>query len=207
MMRVIPAPEPESFDKVVRQRGLRKLQSIAEREYGGSMDAIPTSKFPPYWRDSLDDLPKAYHRICSSLCLYISRGTEARSVDHMVARDTAWNQAYEWSNFRLACSLMNARKGKAPFVLDPFQVKDGWFALELVEFQVLPGEGLAAPTVAAVKKTIRQLRLNDEECCGARAEYAEVYWQKEINIDYLGSHAPFVASELRRQDRLLAGDS
>ena len=207
MMRVIPAPEPESFDRVVRQRGLRALQSMAERDYGGSIDAVPANRFPPYWRDSLNDLLEAYHRVCSYLCLYISRGTGARSVDHMVAKSATWNRAYEWSNFRLACSLMNARKGHVASVLDPFEVEDGWFALELVAFQVLPGEGLAAPIAAAATETIRRLRLNDEECCSARAEYAEDYWREEITIAYLRRHAPFVASELRRHNRLLAADS
>lgn len=207
MMRVIPAPEPESFDRVVRQPGLRALQSMAVRDYGGSKNAIPASRFPPYWRDSLDDLLEAYHRICSYLCLYIPRGTGARSVDHMVAKSAAWHQAYEWNNFRLACSLMNARKGQVASVLDPFEIRDGWFALELVAFQVLPGERLPASMAAAATDTIERLRLNDEECCNARAEYAEDYWCGAITIAYLRRHAPFVASELSRQNRLLPADS
>ena len=83
----------------------------------------------------------------------------------MVPKSTAWNQAYEWDNYRLACSLMNSRKGDAASVLDPFDVEDGWFVLELVAFQVLPAHGLADPTAAAVEDTIDRLRLNDEECC------------------------------------------
>lgn len=206
MMRVIPAPEPDSFDRVVRQRGLGALRSMAEQEFDGSMDAIPVSRFPPYWRESLNDLLAAYHRICSYLCLYISRGTGARSVDHMVAKSIAWDQAYEWSNYRLACSLMNARKGQIASVLDPFEVEDGWFVLELVAFQVLPGQGLADPVATAATDTIDRLRLNDEECCSARAEYAEDYWREEITIGYVRRHAPFVESELRRQNMLLAAD-
>ena len=201
-----PALEPESFDICVRQPGMRALQSIATREYRGSMQAIPAGRFPPYWRRSLNDLLNAYHRICSYLCLYIPRATGARSVDHMVPKSTAWNQACEWSNYRLACSLMNARKGDVAAVLDPFDVEDGWFALELVGFQVLPGEGLATRDFATVTETIRCLRLNDQECCLARAEYAEAYWCKEITIDYMRRHAPFVASELCRQNRLLGAD-
>ena len=40
MMRVIPAPEPKSFDRVVRQRGLTALRSKAERDYGDWNDAV-----------------------------------------------------------------------------------------------------------------------------------------------------------------------
>ena len=206
MMRVIPAPEPETFDERVRQPGLRALDALADRHYAGSKAAIPAGKFPPYWRRSLTDLLEGYRRICSYLSLYIPRGTGARSVDHMVAKSLAWDRAYEWRNYRLACSLMNARKGEAVSVLDPFDVEEGWFVLELVAFQVMPADGLAGPIAVAVEDTIKRLRLNDDECCGAREEYAEEYWCGEITIGHLERHAPFVASELRRQNRLHADD-
>ena len=50
----------------------------------------------------------------------------------MVARSMRWDQVYEWRNYRLACSLMNARKGAVASVLDPFEIEDGWFAIEFV---------------------------------------------------------------------------
>ena len=206
MIRVVPAPEPDTFDARVRQPGLRKLEELAEEHHGGSKEAIPREKFPDYWRRSLDDLMASYHRICAYLCLYISGGPGARSVDHMIAKSAAWDQAYEWTNYRLACSLMNSRKGAAATVLDPFDVEDGWFVLELVEFQVLPGDGLDAAVVEDVQGTIDRLRLNDDECRGAREEFAEDYWSGHVSLDYLGRHAPFVARELRRQDRLRAPD-
>ena len=206
MIRVVPAPEPDTFDANVRQPGLRALQNLAERDYDGSVEAIPSAKFPPYWRESLDDLLEGYHRICSYLCLYIHGGTGARSIDHMVAKSAAWDRAYEWSNYRLACALMNSRKGAAALVLDPFEVEDGWFVLELVGFQVLPGAGLPDAVTEAVRGTVGRLRLNDNECCGARAEYAEAYWHECITFRYLLRHAPFVATELRRQNRLHDSD-
>ena len=207
MMRVHPAPEPNAFDERVRQPGRRALDKLAAEKYSGSKEVIPASEFPPYWRRSLDDLLVAYNRICSYLCLYIPRGTGARSVDHMVPKSLAWDRAYEWGNYRLACSLMNSRKGAAACVLDPFEVEDGWFVLELVAFQVFPADGLAGPTAAAVEKTIERLRLNDAECCGAREEYAEKYWSECVRFDYVRRYAPFVAAELHRQNRLLEADT
>ena len=205
MMRVTLAPEPETFDRRVRQPGLRALDKLA-RKLSVPKSDIPSSEFPDHWRRSLDDLLAAYNRICSYLCLYIPRGTGARSVDHMVPRSLAWDRAYEWDNYRLACSLMNSRKGDAVHVLDPFEVEDGWFALELVAFQVLPADGLPDPIATAVDDTIRRLRLNDEECCGAREEYAEEYWRENVTFDYVKRCAPFVASELRRQNRVRVAD-
>ena len=206
MIRVVLAPEPEDFDEKVRQPGLRALARLAGRDYGGDREAVPGSEFPDHWRKSHDDLLESYHRICAYLCLYIPRGTGARSVDHMIAKSTAWDQAYEWSNYRLACSLMNSRKGAVVTVLDPFHVEDGWFVLELVEFQVLPGDGLDDAIVGDVQGTIDRLRLNDGECRRAREEFAEAYWSEDISFDYLGRHAPFIARELRRQNALRALD-
>lgn len=206
MMRVNPAPEPGTFDKRVRQPGLRALERLAGR-YSGSKEAIPPTRFPPYWRKSLDDLLAGYDRICSYLCLYIPQGTGARSVDHMIPKSKAWNRAYEWDNYRLACSLMNSRKGAAASVLDPFEVENAWFVLDLVAFQVLPADGLAVPTAATVQDTIDRLGLNDMECRGAREEYAEEYWSEHVSIDYVERRAPFVANELRRQNRLREVDA
>ena len=195
---------PLVLASVVRQRGRHAVSQLAQR-FGGR-DAIPASEFPPYWREVLPELLTGYGRICSYLCLYIPSGTGAPSVDHMVAKSTRWDQVYEWRNYRLACSLMNARKGVIASVLDPFEIEHGWFALELVDFHVVPGEGTPDDMVADVQGTIERLRLNDLICREARAEYAESYWDGQIRIDYLTRHAPFVARELRLQDRLREDD-
>ena len=101
---------------------------------------------------------------------------------------------------------MNARKSAVSSVLDPFDVEDGWFALELVQFQVVQGERLANGVRTSVEATIERLRLNDATCCAARAEFAEDYWRGAITADYLTRHAPFVAVELRRQRRRRGDD-
>lgn len=217
MIPVRPAEEPPNFDADVRRPGLRAIAErvgempprAAGRRYeqvAESREEIPSGAFPTYWREALGDLLERYDRICSYLSLYIPRGTGAPSVDHMVAKSMRWDQVYEWRNYRLACSPMNARKGAIASVLDPFEIEDGWFALELYEFQVMPGRGPSVDVMTAVEETIERLRLNDLECCRARSKFAEQYWQSHISLDYLTRHAPFVARELRRQGRLRAGD-
>ena len=146
---------------------------------------------------------ESYHQICAYLCIRIHRLTGAPSVDHAIPKSMRWDQVYEWSNYRLACSRMNTRKGAAADVLDPFEIEEGWFALELVGFQVLPGDGLSDEVTGAVANTIERLRLNDFACCGVREEYAERYWNGGISFRHLMQHAPFVARELQRQHRLL----
>jgi len=213
MMRVELANEPSAFDENVRKPGLRAIAELVGEPSGrtagrkfkkvaATRDEIPAEHFPDYWRRALDDLLSSYHRLCAYLCLYIPRGTGAPSVDHMLAKSTRWDSVYEWGNYRLASSLMNSRKGAAADVLDPFELEDDWFALELVEFQVIPRGGLPDETLTAVRDTIARLGLSEPPYCDARAEYAREYWAGHIDLDYLEWHAPFVARELRRQGRL-----
>ena len=217
MIPVRPAEEPPNFDADVRQRGLRAIAELVgettprtagqpHAQVAQSREEIPAPAFPPYWREALTDLMASYDRICSYLCLYIPRGTGTPSVDHMIAKSVRWDQIYEWRNYRLACSLMNARKGVAAHVLDPFEVEDGWFALNLSVFKVVPGTELPEEVEVAVEDTIERLHLNDFLCCDARAEYAHDYWDGQIQLDYVTRRAPFVAGELRRQGKLLEGD-
>src|SRR5688572_19679174 len=123
MIRVTPAPEPEHFDARVRQPGLRALAELVgevpEKRRPGRPRVIRASRredlksehFPKCWTEVLDDLCQAYDRICAYVGLYIEQVTGSPTVDHMVAKTKNWTLAYEWSNYRLACALMNTRKG------------------------------------------------------------------------------------------------
>ena len=217
MIPVTPAPEPLSFDATVRQPGRQAIAELVgetstrtagrrRAQIAQSREEIPAAAFPPYWREALDHLLAGYNRTCSYLCLHIPRGTGAPSVDHMIAKSMHWDQVYEWTNYRLACALMNSRKGAAASVLDPFEIQDGWFALELVAFQVVPGDGLPNDTETLVRDTIERLRLNDVTCCDARGEYAREYETGHVSLDYVMRHAPFVGRELRRRGKLRPDD-
>lgn len=202
MIRVTPAAEPAQFDEQVRQPGLALIAELATE--AGSEDAIPPGAFKPYWRGAIDDLLASYNYTCAYLSMHISRHASP-TVDHFVAKSKAWDQVYEWRNYRLAYSLMNARKGVAD-ILDPFEIGEGWFALELVAFQVVPGDGLPADVRAQVVETIATLGLSDNICCERREAYAMEYWAGEVSLSHLRRHAPFVAKELERQDRLRSGE-
>ena len=218
MIRVELAAEPANFDQVVRQPGLSALAEMVgeppllkrrgrrREKIADQRDDIPSDKFPPYWTDVLPELLTAYGRICAYVSIYIERVTGSASVDHMIPKSTAWQEAYEWRNYRLACSLMNARKGAVAHVLDPVEIQDDWFDMELVGFQLRPSQTQEDGIQARVSATIEQLSLNDRECCDIRAEYAEDYWSGEITWQRLRRRAPFVARQLEKQGRLRAGD-
>lgn len=213
MIRVELAAEPLNFDVKVRQPGLRALAELAgeqglpkrpgrpRKAVAKSRAGIPAAKFPPFWTEALPELRVAYGHICGYVSIYIEPVTGAASVDHMLPKSTSWQEAYEWRNYRLACSLMNSRKNDYQDVLDPFEIGDDWFHLELVGYQVIPRTDLEPMDKARVQATIDRLKLNDRDCLSIRDEYASNYFQREISLDYLRRRAPFLAREIERQGR------
>jgi len=220
---VAPAAAPPDFDTRVRQRGLgaiaelvgdtpsRKRPGPKRHQIASARADIPSDKFPPLWREVLPEMLVSYRRLCSYLALYIEHGTGSPSVDHVVPRSKAWDKVYEWSNYRLACALINSKKNDLDLALDPFSIRDGLFALEFVEFQVVVGPNAQGDVIDQVEATIKTLGLSIPECCNARREYVDNYelgpGNGGIDLPYLERRAPFIARELRRQGRLLRGDT
>ncbi len=147
---------------------------------------------------------EAYHYRCAYLAIRIDEATGGASADHMMPKSKARNRVYEWSNYRLACTRVNGRKG-VHSVIDPFEVEDGWFELEFIMHQVKPGRAALGEIEKRVTHTIDILGLNDEPCRASRRRYVEVYG-KGAPLSFLAEEAPFIASELRRQGRLRQGD-
>jgi hypothetical protein len=213
MIPVPEAQEPSSFDAKVRKKGLRAISELsgdkpnrksAFKAVATSRDKIPPASFPTYWRDCLSDLMVAYYYICAYTCFRIHPVTGGRTVDHFAPKSRSWDKVYEWSNYRLACSAINAAKNSFEDVIDPFTLKPGYFELELVGYQVIPGSGLDDSERLLVQATIDRLGLdqyNDD-----RARDAEDYLAAEISLARLRKESPFVASELHRQGRLRTND-
>ncbi|WP_309891534.1 hypothetical protein [Archangium sp.] len=216
MISVAPAQEPPHFDTKVRQKGLsaidelvgrkprlkrpgRRRKKIANREAD-----IPADAFPPFWRDALEDMLQAYERRCAYLALYFEHATGSPTVDHVIAKSRQWDKVYEWSNYRLCAALINAKKNDLTSLIDPFEVADGWFALEFVGFQVIRGPNAPANRLTQIDATLPILNMRD--CIKAREEYVTSYEQEGIPLDYLKRRAPFVAAELKRQGLLREED-
>ena len=183
MIRVEEQPEPADFDAKVRKPGLRKLKS------SGMAD-------PAIWRLCLEDLHDAYNGICAYLGIRIPRGTGARSVDHFVARKSDISLAFEWSNFRLACALMNSRKNKFDDVLDPFKVDDSWFFVNQLNGSIRPASGIPDTVTKQVKDTIDRLGLDEPDCRRARIEHIDLFHTLGRKSDYLDWHSPLLAKVL-----------
>lgn len=222
MIPVALAKEPSDFDATVRQKGLRALAELVGEKFehangskrrgkaftkiANTRAQIPSEKMPAYWVAALPDMLASYHRLCAYLALYLEHATGNPSVDHMQPKSRAWDKAYEWNNYRLASSFINAKKGNLELALDPFTISSGTFALEFVAFQVKPGPAAKGALAAQAQASIEMLGLNRKPCCDAREEYVDNYLKGDITLCYLERRAPFVAQELRRQELLLATD-
>jgi len=215
MIRVEPADEPQSFNEQVRKPGLRAIAEMVgepdlpkrrgrpRKKVAETREGISGDEFPPFWTEALPDLMEAYGRLCAYVCIYIERVTGGGSVDHMLPKSRAWQDVYEWQNYRLACTLMNARKNNYQDVLDPFEVEEGWFRLELTGYQVIPGADLDPAIEARVLATITRLSLNDRDCLKVREDYATAFANGDISLDYLRRRAPFLAREIEGQVSVL----
>jgi len=92
-------------------------------------------------------------------------------------------------------------------VLDPFDIEDGWFQIELTQFHVVANPDLDPELAGQVNTTISRLALNSRQCRELRMQYADDYWAGQITYAYLLRRAPFIAKELRRQNRLRFADA
>jgi len=209
VIRVEPQPEPPDFDEKVRKPGLRALAELrgqpAEKRPGPKRevkDSIQSKDLPDYWTKSLEDLHRAYRGICAYLCIHIPHAVGSRTTDHFSAKSPRISpkpeDAYEWSNYRLACSLMNTRKGTKT-VIDPFTIDGPWFELDLSTLGIRPNSELPETLRERVQTTIDELGLDGDECRKAREHWYQPYIEGEITFSFLQRMCPFLAGEIVRQ--------
>ena len=199
MIPVQRQPEPDNFDEDVRQKGLAWLNKNGIARNGPVPSKTP---LPDYWRDCLDDLYVSYDKTCAYLCIYLERAAGGVTTEHFVAKSQDAGQAYEWGNYRLACSRINSRKGVHQDVLDPFEIARDMFRLECVTGRLYSNPTLSPTNQAAVGDTIARLALDNEENRTMRATHFSDYIMKRISKDYLKEKSPFVWIEADRQKLL-----
>lgn len=216
---VIPVtqqPEPTNFDTEVRQRGITELR---RRRLDPEAPLSQGTDLEPFWRKGhgypgcLDELFKVYMQTCSYLAVRIERVMckgvlLSASVDHFIPYSTTQSRlAYEWSNYRLAAAVINSRKQHHCDVIDPFEVQNGWFTLNLETGFIIP-DSMQPPDIRGrVQSTIARLRLNADEYCVLRENYFKQYedhrsHDRDFAENFLRRNAPFVWQEIRRQNRL-----
>lgn len=192
MIPVRQQPEPTDFESRVRAKGVAFLQKVPRPQAWENRE---------YWRDSLKDLYRAYDEVCAYSAQWIPRIEGSPTVDHFIPKSVRPELAYEWSNFRLSCLKMNARKRDFQDVLDPFQIQPDWFILDFPSLIVKANPELEESIKNRVKSTIKRLKLNDDDdCVKHRQDWLMCYCKKQFPFDFLKKTAPFIAYELERQN-------
>jgi len=195
MIPVQLQPEPEDFDKRVRTPGKQFRAEVP----------TPTTKQwegKEYWRRALPHMRKAYKSICAYSAHWIPYGTGNHSIDHFVPRFQESNLAYEWSNFRYVAARFNSRKG-TQVILDPFALLPNWFIIDFRSLFVKPNPDLLPSQKEEVLKTIKYLKLNnDDDLVAEREAWVQDYYNGDITFLHLEKKAPLIAYELKRQGLL-----
>ena len=199
MIPVAAQPEPVAFDADVRQKGLAHLTN---KGFALDQPLPPKADIHPYWRACLTDLHRAYSGVCAYLGVFFERVMGGGSVDHFVAKSASAGLAYEWANYRLACSTMNSRKREYNDVLDPFFLAPDLFRLQLSSGHIYPNPNLDARPMRLVEETIERLGLDDPQCRELRARWYQDYLEHNLPSVYLKDKAPFVWAEANRQGLL-----
>lgn len=200
MIQVIPQPEPEDFDRRVRQPGYAWLA-----EAGIRLDDEPpvSNKLPNYWAQGLynHELWCAYRGVCAYLAIHFEFASGAASTDHYVAKSKNAGAAYEWRNYRLACIAANRHKSDFEDVLDPFEIQPDTFHLNLVNGKIHPNPLMAPDIVLKALHTIKRLRLDSHIHNEMRLRHFNTYLRHK-NEEVLKEYSPFVWAEALRQGLL-----
>lgn len=192
MIPVKQQPEPPNFENKVRSKGNAFLQTVPRPKTWDSRE---------YWRESLRDLHGAYNQVCSYSAQWIPWIEGSPTVDHFIPKSVKPELAYEWSNFRLSCLKMNARKRDFQDILDPFQITSGWFILDFPSLLIKASPDIDEQVKIQVRSTIKRLKLNDDDdCVKHRLDWLMRYCEKNITFDFLKETSPFIAYELERQN-------
>jgi hypothetical protein len=191
---VVPQPEPEEFDELVRKRGGKFLSKFTNSK--------PTSKQwsrNDYWNGVRTRFYAAYKGICAYSAHWIPL-TANPNIDHYIPKSVNKNLAYEWSNYRLACALVNTLKGDHQDVADPFTLNNNSFLLDFPTLIVSVNPTLAGEEICELERTIQRLKLNSDNFVNDRSRWLEPYCLGEVDFPFLQRNAPFIAYELERQD-------
>jgi hypothetical protein len=189
MIPVAKQQEPEYFNKKVRIPGQQFLNK----------NPRPKSKeFPNYWKNIKGDLYQLYKNICAYTGEWFP--VTSASVDHFIPKSIEPQLAYEWDNYRLTTDRMNGAKGDSTGLIDPFEVKTGWFVLVFPGCWIGPCMMLNENDNSRVQKTINVLGLNSSEHTDKRYNIIKEYISHNITFDFLKEKYPYIASEIERQN-------
>lgn len=163
------------------------------------LETHPSDKRPvDYWSEFRDALAVGFRDRCGYGAMWIPSGT----VDHFVSCNEDRTQAYEWSNYRYLDGWLNSSKSKkrSQDLLDPFEVGEGWFEIDLPSLQLKLTNAVPAEYRARAEQTLRNLPIRDDErLIKQRRAWYELYEQGELTLDGLRKKAPLIAAAVEKR--------
>lgn len=182
-----PIDEPGNFDKECRQKGKQWLAANPDANRPRDL----WTPFRPLLADGFVDR-------CGYAAMWISSGT----VDHHVSFHENPTLAYEWSNFRYVEGWINSSKSRkvAEKLLDPFEVEQGWFAIELPSLQLMLTDAVPEHLRDRAEYTLKNLPIqHDERIVRARRAWLEMY-ELGTPLAVIEKKAPLIAAAIVREN-------
>lgn len=182
-----PIPEPAAFDELCRKKGQAWLTRNPQH-----------SRPRDFWSPFRHDLADGFNNRCGYGAMWIPSGT----VDHFISCHQDRNLTYEWSNFRYLDGWINSAKNKRQTsqLLDPFDVQDGWFEIDLPSLQLKLTDAIPPEDRARAEYTLRNLPLRDDErILRQRRSWYELYQQGALSLEGLRQRAPLIAAAVEKQ--------
>lgn len=186
MIRHVVAEEPEYFDAKVRIPGQAWLEQHPEAQRPNA-----------YWKHCADDLATAFQNLCAYTAMLNLNGT----VDHYLSCKTYPHLAYEWSNYRYVAGWVNSSKQNADdTVLDPFEVQDDWFEVQLPSLLLTTTGHIPEEYREKAEFTLCRLKLiNGTNVMRQRQAWYRLYNEGKITLAGLQEVAPLLAKAIQRQ--------
>jgi uncharacterized protein (TIGR02646 family) len=199
MIRVALQPKPARFDELVFTPGMMWMQ-----ENGIQLDQpLPKgTNLPNYWVRVLSDLWTVYQGVCAYYAFRFELGSGAQSTDHFVAKSLSPDRAYTWGNLRLACLAANRQKHQHDDVLDPMDLEENTFHLELSKGRIFPNPEKSLQIQKMAQITIDRLELDDPTLEQLRSRQFRLFRTGQQSAELLREDNPFVYAEAKRQGLL-----
>jgi uncharacterized protein (TIGR02646 family) len=151
-----------------------------------------------FWTCFNERLWEEYSGVCAYLAIYFDFSTGA-TTDHFIAKSRSAGDAYEWSNYRLACAGLNNQKNKFDDVLDPVGLAPHTFIIDFASGRIAPNPKLSPADTVAANRTIQRLRLDSEMNNKMRLRHYNKYTGGRWDLAETKEESPFVYEEIIRQ--------
>jgi hypothetical protein len=181
MIHFEPTEEPANFDQMVRVPGKLWLSSNPKSD-----------NFPDHWKHCFGALAEGFGHLCGYSAMHVSE--LGAVVDHYLSKSKHRDLAYEWSNYRYASSKINSRKHTLDDqILDPFEVQDGWFEVQLGSWQLIMTEAIPQDERDRAQFTMDHLQIQTgRDALNDRRMHYRMFLEGQATLAALQSHAPLV---------------